>query len=79
MGKAKFIDKIKNLFGMQIDEENEPNKKIVKELVEKLKEKKKALKEELSLCEEPIKKEHLKDSIKILKKQIKKGESLIKE
>jgi hypothetical protein len=77
MGKAKFIDKIKNLFGMQIDEEDEPNKKIIQELIEKLKIKKKELKEELSLCEEPIKKEQLKDSIKILKKQIKKGEALL--
>jgi hypothetical protein len=79
MGKAKFIDNIKELFGVEVKKENEPNRKIVKELIEKLKIKKHELKKELGTCKNPIKKEHLKDSIKILKKQIKKGESLIKE
>lgn len=76
MGKAKFIDKIKNLFGLEA-KEDKPDKKVIEELVKKLKIKKKELKQELSTCKDDLKQEHLKDSIKILKKQIKKGEALL--
>ncbi|DAB32910.1 MAG TPA: hypothetical protein CFH79_01335 [Sulfurospirillum sp. UBA11407] len=78
MGKAKFIDKIKTLFGYEIPEDK-TNKTVVKELVEKLKIKRIDLKKELKSETDIIHREALKDSLKILKKQIKKGEDLLKE
>jgi phosphopantetheine adenylyltransferase len=78
MGKAKFIDKIKTLFGISV-ESDEPNKKIVKELIEKLSLRKNELKKELKGSTNIVQRETLKDSIKILNKQIKKGKALLEE
>ncbi len=76
MSGPKFIAKIEALFGIA-PENDESKKKAVKELVKKLKLKRIALKEALKEeCDIP-KRESLKDSIKILKKQIKKGKDIL--
>ncbi len=76
MGKSKFIKKIKNLFGIEV-EAPEPDKEVVKDLVDKLKLRKIELKRELKECTDIPKREALKDSVKILNKQIKKGKDLL--
>lgn len=76
MSKSKFITKIQELFGLSPNT-NEPKKEAVKELMHKLKERRILLKQEMK-CETDIaKRESLKDSIGILKKQIKKGKDIL--
>lgn len=76
MGGTKFIDKVKELFGIT-PENDYSKKKAVKELVQKLKLRRIALKEELQNETDVIKRETLKDSIQIIKKQIKKGRDIL--
>lgn len=76
MSGSKFISKIGELFGIS-PENDESKKKAVKELVKKLKLRRIALKEELQAETDIVKREALKDSIKIIKKQIKKGKDIL--
>lgn len=76
MGGSKFIRKIGELFGI-IPENDESKKKAVKELVKKLKERRIILKKELLEETDIIKREGLKDSLKIVKKQIRKGKDIL--
>ncbi|DAB33992.1 MAG TPA: hypothetical protein CFH82_07585 [Sulfurospirillum sp. UBA12182] len=77
MGKAKFIDKVKEVFGFQ--SEAQKKELAIKELIEKLEQRKLILKQELRLAADAQSRENLKDSIKIVKQQIKKGKSLLQE
>lgn len=76
MGKSKFIQSIESLFGIT-PKEDESKKKSIKELIQKLKERriliKKALKEETDI----LKRDTLKDHLFVLKKQIKKGREIL--
>ncbi len=76
MSGSKFISKIGELFGIS-PENDESKKKAVKELVKKLKLRRIALKEELQNETDIVKREAIKDSIKIIKKQIKKGKDIL--
>lgn len=76
MSGAKFISKIKELFGWT-PHSDESKKKAVKELIMKLKLRRIELKKELREESDAIKREALKDSIQIIKKQIKKGENIL--
>lgn len=77
MGKAKFIDNVKELFGIKSDEEKK--KDAIKELLKKLEARKSHLRKELHKEEKIEKIEALKDSIKIVKMQIKKGKKLLNQ
>lgn len=76
MSGSKFIAKIGVLFGIT-PENDESKKKAVKELVKKLKLRRISLKKELKEESDIVKREALKDSIKIIKKQIKKGKDIL--
>jgi hypothetical protein len=76
MGKLKFISAIEELFGLTPENE-ESKKKAVKELIQKLKLKRIGLKKELKNESDIVKRESLKDSLHILKKQIKKGKDIL--
>lgn len=76
MSGSKFIAKIGELFGIT-PENDESKKKAVKELIKKLKLRRISLKEELTEETDIVKREALKDSIKIIKKQIKKGKDIL--
>jgi len=76
MSGSKFITKIGELFGIT-PESDESKKKAVKELVKKLKLRRISLKKELKEESDIVKREALKDSIKIIKKQIKKGKDIL--
>jgi len=76
MSGSKFITKIGELFGIT-PENDESKKKAVKELVKKLKLRRISLKKELKEESDIVKREALKDSIKIIKKQIKKGKDIL--
>lgn len=76
MSGSKFISKIGELFGIT-PENDESKKKAVKELVKKLKLRRIALKEELQEETDIVNREAIKDSIKIIKKQIKKGKDIL--
>lgn len=76
MSGSKFISKIGELFGIT-PENDESKKKAVKELVKKLKLRRISLKKELKEESDIVKREALKDSIKIIKKQIKKGKDIL--
>ena len=76
MSGSKFITKIGELFGIT-PENDESKKKAVKELVKKLKLRRISLKKELKEEIDIVKREALKDSIKIIKKQIKKGKDIL--
>lgn len=78
MGGLKFIAKIGELFGIE-PENNDSKKKAVKELIKKLKLRRIALEKELTDETEIVKREALKDSIKIIKKQIKKGKEILND
>ncbi|MDD4505576.1 MAG: hypothetical protein PHE60_04290 [Sulfurospirillaceae bacterium] len=78
MSGSKFISKIGELFGIA-PENDESKKKAVKELVKKLKLRRISLKEELQAETDIVKREALKDSIKIIKKQIKKGKDILED
>jgi len=76
MSSPKFIAKIGELFGI-IPETDDSKKKAIKDLVKKLKIKRIALKKELKNESDIVKRESLKDSLHILKKQIKKGKDIL--
>jgi hypothetical protein len=76
MSGSKFITKIGELFGIT-PENDESKKKAVKDLVKKLKLRRISLKKELKEEIDIVKREALKDSIKIIKKQIKKGKDIL--
>lgn len=76
MSGSKFISKIGELFGIT-PENDESKKKAVKDLVKKLKLRRISLKKELKEESDIVKREALKDSIKIIKKQIKKGKDIL--
>jgi hypothetical protein len=77
MSVFKFIHKLKELFGITPNNHDADKKKIIKELLKKLKLRRIALREDLKKECDTIKREALKDSIQIIKKQIKKGEELL--
>lgn len=76
MSGSKFITKIGELFGIT-PANDESKKKAVKDLVKKLKLRRISLKKELKEESDIVKREALKDSIKIIKKQIKKGKDIL--
>ena len=76
MSGSKFITKIGELFGIT-PENDESKKKADKDLVKKLKLRRISLKKELKEEIDIVKREALKDSIKIIKKQIKKGKDIL--
>ena len=77
MGKRKFIERIQEAFGFKSDTTSKSE--AIKDLVQKLKVKQSELKLELKLTEDEAIKKDLKESIEILKKQIKKGGKLLEE
>lgn len=76
MSKSKFICKIQELFGL-VPQNDESKKDAIKELMYKLKARRVTLKQEMKQETDIIKREALKDSIRILKKQIKKAEDIL--
>ncbi|MDD2384497.1 MAG: hypothetical protein PHN18_09940 [Sulfurospirillaceae bacterium] len=78
MSKSKFITKVQELFGLE-PHSDESKKVAIKELMYKLKAKRIVLKQEMKCETDIIKRETLKDSIKIIKKQIKKAEEILNE
>ena len=76
MSGSKFLAKIQELFGLT-PQTDESKKKAVKEIVKKLKLRRIELKKELQEECDIIKREALKDSIKIIKRQIKKGKDIL--
>lgn len=76
MSGAKFITKIGELFGIT-PKNDESKKKAIKGLVKKLKLRRISLEKELKEESDIIQREVLKDSIKIIKKQIKKGKDIL--
>lgn len=78
MSKSKFITRIQELFGLS-PTTDESKKEAIKELMHKLKSRRVSLKQEMKNETDIIKREALKDSIKIIKKQIKKAEDILDE
>ena len=76
MGKSKFIAKMEEMFGLKKRKEAS-KKESIKKLLEKLKEREATIKSELKKCDNCREKAELKDSLHIIKKQIKKGEALL--
>ena len=76
MNSSKFIQKLKELFDIT-PHEDESNKKTIKELIKKLKLRHIVLKKELKSEIDVTKREALKDSIQIIKKQINKGKEIL--
>ena len=79
MNGLKFIHSVKALFGISIHNEDETKKQTIKELLQKLKLRRITLKKELKDESDLIKREAIHDSIKIIKKQIKKGKEILDE
>lgn len=80
MNGLKFITKIKELLDLSTsNEESEKKNKTIKELLQKLKLRRISLKKELKVEVDIIKREAIHDSIKIIKKQIKKGKEILDE
>ena len=77
MSGFKFIQKIKELFGIVAPNEETTKKQIIKELLKKLKLRRIVLKQELKNETDLIKREAIRDSIKIIKKQVKKGKDIV--
>lgn len=77
MSGFKFIQKIKELFGIVTPSVDTTKKQIIKELLKKLKLRRILLKQELKNETDLIKREAIHDSIKIIKKQIKKGKEIV--
>ncbi|MBE0491040.1 MAG: hypothetical protein IBX44_02190 [Sulfurospirillum sp.] len=78
MGKAKFINKVKSFLGIETDEYKKKKEEIVV-LLEKLYERKKILKAQLNDTTEIPSRENLKDFIRIINKQIKKGKEFLEK
>ncbi len=76
MGGEKFISRVKEIFGIEVTQD-ESKKKAVRELLKKLKLRKISLKQTLKNECDVVQREILKDSIGILKKQIKKGKDIL--
>lgn len=76
MNSSKFIQKLKKLFDIT-PHEDESNKKTINELIKKLKLRHIVLKKELKSEIDVTKREALKDSIQIIKKQINKGKEIL--
>lgn len=76
MGKSKFIGKMEEMFGMK-KEKDLSKKESIEKLLQKLKKREESLKKELKQCKDCREKSELKDSLQIIKKQIKKGEALL--
>ncbi|MCR1811452.1 hypothetical protein [Sulfurospirillum sp. hDNRA2] len=77
MNGFKFVQTIKELFGFMPQNAESTQKKSIKELLRKLKFRRILLKQELKNETDLLKRESIRDSIKILKKQIKKGKDLV--
>ncbi|MEZ7933652.1 MAG: hypothetical protein QMB67_01925 [Sulfurospirillum sp.] len=77
MSGFKFIQKIKELFNIASPNADANKKQIIKELLKKLKLRRISLKQELKNETDLIKREAIHDSIKIIKKQIKKGKEIM--
>ncbi|WP_060825307.1 hypothetical protein [Sulfurospirillum cavolei] len=77
MNGFKLIQTIKELFGFIPQNAESTQKKSIKELLRKLKFRRILLKQELKNETDLLKRESIRDSIKILKKQIKKGKDLV--
>ncbi|WP_333804680.1 hypothetical protein [Sulfurospirillum sp.] len=77
MNGLKFIHKIQELFGILSVNEESSKKQTIKELLKKLKLRHIFLKKELKNETDIIKREAIHDSIKIIKKQIKKGKDIL--
>lgn len=77
MSGFKFIQKIKELFDIVAPSVDTTKKQIIKELLKKLKLRRILLKQELKNETDLIKREAIHDSIKIIKKQIKKGKEIV--
>jgi len=77
MNGLKFIHKIQELFGISSINEESSKKQTIKELLKKLKLRRISLKQELKNETDIIKREAIHDSIKIIKKQIKKGKDIL--
>lgn len=77
MSGFKFIQKIKELFNIASTNADANKKQIIKELLKKLKLRRISLKQELKNETDLIKREAIHDSIKIIKKQIKKGKEIM--
>ena len=77
MNGFKLIQTIKELFGFMPQNAESTDKKSIKELLRKLKFRRILLKQELKNETDLLKRESIRDSIKILKKQIKKGKDLV--
>lgn len=78
MKKRKFIERIQEMLGF-IEPETSSKKEAILDLLQKLNAKRAELKIQLKLSQNPAEKEDLKESIDVLKKQIKKGEKLLEE
>ncbi len=78
MSKSKFITKVQELFGLS-PTNDESKKDAIEELMHKLKARRVSLKQEMKNETDIIKREALKDSIKIIKKQIRKAEDILDE
>ena len=76
MGKQKFIERIQDILGIK-KPESSSKKEAIKELLLKLRAKKAELKLQLKVTKDKESIKELKDSMEILKKQIKKGEKLL--
>ncbi|MDD3324430.1 MAG: hypothetical protein PHN38_04860 [Sulfurospirillaceae bacterium] len=76
MSGGRFIRKMQGLFGIS-PAGDKSKEKAIKELIEKLKERKKLLRKELETTTDIRQRESLKDSIKIIKKQIDKGKDIL--
>lgn len=77
MNGFKFVQTIKELFGFMPQNAESTHKNSIKELLRKLKFRRILLKQELKNETDLLKRESIRDSIKILKKQIKKGKDLV--
>lgn len=76
MSGSKFLAKnVKSSLALHLQQKNP--KKAIKEIVKKLKLRRTELKKELKEECDVIKREALKDSIKIIKRQIKKGKDIL--
>lgn len=77
MNGLKFIHKVKELFDISTINDESTKKQTIKELLQKLKLRRINLKKELKEESDLIKREAITDSIKIIKKQIKKGKEIL--